>query len=1148
MADFVHLHLHTQYSLLDGAITISELCKRAKEFDMPAVAMTDHGNLFGAIEFFKKAAEVGVKPIVGCEVYIESHGSRFDKKVKKGFEPYHHLTVLAMNQAGYHNLCRLVTGAHLEGFYYKPRIDKQLLEQFHEGLIVLSGCLSGELAEAALQGGITQTIPIADYFRKLLGDRFYLEVQENGLASQMKFNGVLKELSQKLSIPLVATNDCHYLLEKDAAAHEALLCIQTGKTLQDADRMRFETPAFYMRSSEEMKALFTDLPEALQATVEIASRCEIDLKFKSYHFPKFEAPEGKDLFGYLKERTWLGFEERWKKIMPRFSSPDEERKKYEERLEQELQMIQKTGFAGYFLIVADFIEYAKKNGIPVGPGRGSAAGSLVVYSLNITDLDPMPYHLLFERFINPERVSMPDMDIDFCMDRRDEVIHYVQKKYGNVAQIITFGKMKAKAVVRDVARVMNIPYAEADRIAKMIPNALNITLEESIRIEPRLQELIDKEEPIKKLISIAQSLEGLNRHASTHAAGVVISDRPLVDFLPLARGQKGEVITQYDMKAIEEVGLIKFDFLGLKTLTVLNQTRKIIRRTRNLEVDPSNIPLDDPAVYENLSHGNTTAVFQLESSGMRELIIKLKPSVFPDLIALVALYRPGPLGSGMVDDFINRKHGKVQVHYEIPELEPVLSETYGVIVYQEQVMQAASRLASFSLGDADLLRRAMGKKKPAEMAQQKDKFVKGGVTNGFTAKKMEKIFNLMAKFAEYGFNKSHSAAYALISYQTAYFKTHYLVEYMAAVLTHEMGNTDKIMLYIADCREQGISILPPDINESFTYFSVVGPREIRFGLAAVKNVGTAAVEAMLEARKKEGRFNSFDHFCESVDLRRVNRRVFEGLIKAGAFDSLAIKRAQAMALLDQALERGSSIQKEKATGQGALFGGGAAHPSLPSPDIPEWSSMEKLQGEKETLGFYITGHPLDSYLDQLEVSGCRTTDKIKEEGRDGEEVLLGGIVNSLREVVTKKNDRMGFVGLEDLRGTLPVIVFSELYRRSLPFLNGEKPIVVRGTVDATEEGIKIIAREISLLQENLMERPREVHFYLSSRSVNRLQLERLKELLARHRGRAAAFIHLKGEEKGETILSLPEDLTVNPSPELRMEVDSLFGAPVTTVQ
>ena len=1151
-SDFVHLHLHTQYSLLDGAIQIEPLFKKAKEFGMPAVAITDHGNLFGGIEFYQAGVKAGIKPILGCEVYIQSQGSRHDKTVRRGFEPYHHLILLAMNLEGYQNLCKLISIGHLEGFYYKPRIDKESLRAHSKGLICLSGCLSGELAEAALQNGLSGARRVAEEFQQIFGDRFYLEIQENHIPSQTKVNAIVQELSPALSIPMVATNDSHYLYPDHARAHEVLLCIQTGKTLQDQDRMRFDGDEFYLRSPEEMGDLFKQIPESLQTTVDIAARCDLELKFNTYYFPKYESPAGKGLDEFLEEEVWKGFEERWPLCAHSWKEEEreEKRKHYEARLRDELAMIRKMGFSGYFLIVADFINFAKSQKIPVGPGRGSAAGSLVAYCLKITDIDPLPYNLLFERFLNPERVSMPDMDIDFCMDRRDEVIQYVQKKYGNVSQIITFGKMKAKAVVRDVARVMNLPYKEADQIAKLIPNALNITLEEALKQEPRLKEMEDKNPKVKELLSYARSLEGLNRHASTHAAGVVISDRPLVELMPLYRGQHDEIVTQYDMKAIEKIGLIKFDFLGLKTLTVLDQAVKIIRRTRGVEISLNELPLDDPEVYKSLAAADTLGIFQLESSGMKDLLVRMKSTAFPDLIALVALYRPGPLGSGMVDEFINRKHGRVQARYELPQLEPILRETHGVIVYQEQVMQIASVLANFSLGDADILRRAMGKKKPEEMAEQRDKFLEGCQKNKIPAKKAEKIFDLMAKFAEYGFNKSHSAAYAFISYQTAYLKTHYPVEYMASLLTHEMGNTDKVMAAIQDCRDHGIAILPPDINSSFHGFSVVSEKEIRFGLAAVKNVGGAAIESIIEARKRVESFRSFRHVCEEVDLRRVNRRVIESLIKCGTFDSLGISRSQAFALLDSSLEEGSRKQKRISSGQSALFETGAV-PKDETVNAPAWSEQEKLSFEKESLGFYISGHPLSDFTDSLRERATTDIGAIREMNEEDDEKLVtfGAVVTSLREITTKSGNRMAFVSAEDLKGSLPVIVFSDLYQKVRPLLSQDRPLLIRGTVKVEEENVKVVAKEIITLQGGGgTATTREVHFHLPRHGVTPEQLERLKNLLRNHQGNATAYLHLKESEKEETVLMLPEGLKVNPSVDLLKEVDGLFGSPVTIVQ
>ncbi|HWP34449.1 MAG TPA: DNA polymerase III subunit alpha, partial [Thermodesulfobacteriota bacterium] len=919
---FVHLHLHTQYSLLDGANKLDALFARIVALGQPAVAMTDHGNLFGAVDFYTRAQEAGVKPIIGCELYL-APGSRFDRAPAKGtYEGAFHLTVLAMNEAGYRNLCRLVTAAHLEGFYYKPRVDRELLWQHHEGLIVLSGCLNSELSQALVRGDLEGALRLAGAYRERFDDgRYFLELQPNRIPDQAKVNAGLLEIHRRTGIPLVATNDCHYLVREDAESHDVLLAIQTGKTLNDPTRWRFGYDDFYVKSGEEMAAHFRDLPEAIANTLAIAERVSLTLAFGRYAFPRFDTPDGESLERYLERAARAGLEARLVQIALRRGTDVEHlRPLYLPRLEYELATITKVGFAGYFLIVADFINEAKRRGIPVGPGRGSAAGSLVAYALGITDLDPIEHKLLFERFLNPERVSMPDIDVDFCMDRRDEVIEYVCQKYGRdrVAQIITFGSLQARAAIRDVGRVLDLPYGEVDRIAKLVPNVLNITLDEALEQEPRLRELAARDATVGKLIAHARAIEGLFRHASVHAAGVVISDRPLVEHLPLYRGTKGELVTQFAMNDVERIGLVKFDFLGLKTLTVLDRACRLVKASRGETVDLQLLPLDDPQTYALLARGDTTGVFQLESSGIRELAVRLKPERFDDIVALLSLYRPGPLESGMVDDFIRRRHGRTPVSYPLPQLEPVLKDTYGVIVYQEQVMQIAQVVASYSLGEADLLRRAMGKKKPEEMAAQRTRFVEGAVRNGVSAEKARAIFDLMEKFAGYGFNRAHSAAYALITYQTAYLKAHYRPEFMAALLTCDMGDTDKVIRYLADCRDAGIAVLPPCVNASEAEFTVVGGA-IRFGLAGVKNVGTQAVESILEARRAGGPFTDLFDFCERVDLRRVNRRVIEALIKCGAFDSLGAPRAALLASLDRAMEAGVARQREREMGQATLF-------------------------------------------------------------------------------------------------------------------------------------------------------------------------------------------------------------------------------------
>ncbi len=1156
-SQFVHLHNHSYYSLLDGAIPIDAMISKAKEYNLPALAITDHGNMFGAIEFYQKCIANGIKPIIGCECYIVSNnGSRKDRDPRKAGEGhYNHLVLLAKNHKGYQNLCHLITSSYIEGFYYKPRIDKDILSQYHEGLIAMSACLKGEIPWLLHNGDEEGAAAATEWFVKLFTkERFYLELMENGLPETKPVNEGLKRLAKKYGIGLVATNDCHYLKQSDASIHDALLCIQTGANIQDTSRMRFSTDQFYFRSPDEMKALFADTPEAISNTIAIAEKCNLELDLKTYHFPQFKLPEGKELAAYFEEKAAEGFKSRFSEIKDPILI-----KTYEERFQTELHLIKQMGFAGYFLIVADFINWAKSKRIPVGPGRGSAAGSLIAYCMNITDVDPIPNKLLFERFLNPERISMPDMDIDFCMRRRQEVIEYVREKYGYVSQIITFGKMKARAVIRDVGRVMGMNYGEVDRIAKLIPNALNMTLEEALKIEPQLKKLAKDDENVVRLLEIAKGLEGFPRHASTHAAGVVMSDQPLDTFLPLYVGQHDEIITQFDMKAVEKVGLVKFDFLGLKTLTVMHDAIEMITKRTGKEIELSKIGLDDKLVYEKLGQGETAGVFQLESNGMTDLVTKLKPSSFEDIVALVALFRPGPLGSGMVDDFINRKHGRTKILYELPQLEPILKDTYGVIVYQEQVMQIASALGGFTLGDADLLRRAMGKKKADEMAKQREKFVVGAVRNKHPKAKAEGIFDLMAEFAGYGFNKSHSAAYALIAYQTAFLKYHYPTEFMAALLTSEQGNTDKLLFYLNACREMEIKILPPNVNESMTNFYVTGDHEIRFGLAAVKNVGEAAVDSMITAREVEGQqsqqgkqsFKSLDDFCSRVDSRRVNKRVIESLIKCGAFDWTDVHRAQLLTILDVAMARASSVQRDREIGQGGLFEMvGAPETDSSYAQIPEmvpWSEHQLLAYEKETLGFYISGHPLAQYSSLLKLYATASTDTLTTLN-DGAEVKIGGVVAALREITTKKGDRMAFVTLEDLKGMADIIVFPELYMKSLEILKGDQPIFITGTVDIDEERAKVLGNDIMLLSETPAKLTKTVHFKLAASETSAKQMQNLKSVISRFKGDCKVFVHLTIPEKSETVMELPPDLRVAPSLQLVSTVEKIFGHNVTYFQ
>jgi len=1151
---FVHLHLHSQYSLLDGAIRIDDLVKKAKEYGMPAVAITDHGSMFGALEFYLACQKGGVKPVIGAEVYV-APDSRHNRDYANANVPTnHHLVLLCTDLQGYRNLSRLVSIGFKEGFYYKPRIDKEVLSRYSEGLIALSACLKGEIASFCLKNRLDEARNAARWYAELFPDSYYIELQENTLPEQTTANERLVALAREMGLPLVATNDCHYLNREDAKAHEVLLCLQTGKTLSDPTHMKFSADEFYFKSPAEMATAFHYAPDAVANTALVAERCDVAFDFKTYHFPQYTPPEGKSLDDVLEDETFRGLEERFVTIRdknPAFGREDEGL--YRQRLRVELDCIRQMGFPGYFLIVADFINWAKSQDIPVGPGRGSAAGSLVAYAIRITDLDPIPYNLLFERFLNPERISMPDIDVDFCQDRRDEVIQYVTDKYGRdrVCQIITFGTMKAKAVIRDVGRVLDMTYGEVDRIAKLVPNVLNITLEEAMKLEPKLGEAANADPRVKSLLEIALRLEGLARHASTHAAGVVVAPTDLEEFCPVYKDQKsGSLTTQYSMKYVEKIGLVKFDFLGLKNLTVINNAVRLIRAGKDPEFDITRLSDDDRASYELISSGNTTGIFQLESSGMKAMLVDLKPSCFEDVIAACALYRPGPLGSGMVKDFIDRKHGREKVVYDLPQLEPILKDTYGVIVYQEQVMQIARTLAGYSLGGADLLRRAMGKKDPAEMAKQRDIFLDGAKKNGIDMKKAEAIFDLMAKFAEYGFNKSHSAAYALIAYQTAYLKAHYPVEFMTALLTEDMGSTDKVVKNIADCREMEIQVLPPDINASDLSFSVL-EHAIRFGLGAVKNVGSAAIEAILEARR-DGPFGDIFDFSERVDLRRVNKRVVESLIKCGAFDSTGARRAQLMAGLEDAMALGQKIQQERESAQTCLFGtseivkiNGNGGGKLP--DLPEWHGKQFLAFEKEALGFYITGHPLDRYVADIKRYASGDIAGLAEKN-DKSDVTICGVVATLSEKTTKKGDRMGFATLEDQTGSVEVMVFPDLFVKCAEYLRSDEPLLVTGTVEVGEESCKVKATEVLPLRVITEKRTTRVHFTLKTEGLERDHLESLSDIIGRFPGECRAFLHLEIDGRSRTTINLPAACSVLATEEMITEVEHVFGYNVTTFE
>ena len=1170
---FVHLHLHTQYSLLDGAIRFDDLIEKAKAENMPAVAITDHGNMFGAAEFYLKCKKAGVKPIIGCELYLAPE-SRFSKDAKGISDAAYHLILLCQNMQGYKNLSYLTSAGYKEGFYYRPRIDRELLTGRSEGLIALSACLKGEVAMQCGRGRMDEALATARWYSELFPDRYYIELQENTLAEQDVVNKRLMEVAAELKLPLVATNDCHYLNREDARAHEVLLCIQTGKTMSDPTHMRFSADEFYVKSPQEMAQAFSYAPKAISNTLAIAEQCSLELPVdgKTYYFPHFDPPAGQNHDDMLRELATEGLKERMVTILAKY--PDmtlEQQQAYFDRLEIELDCIRDMKFPAYFLIVSDFIRWAKDRGIPVGPGRGSAAGSLVAYSIKITDLDPLPYNLLFERFLNPERISMPDIDVDFCQDRRGEVIQYMVEKYGRerVCQIITFGTMGAKAVVRDVGRALNLTYGDVDRIAKLVPDDLKMTLKKAIQQEPQLKELADSDPQVRDLLDTALCLEGLTRHASTHAAAVVVAPDRLEEFLPLYKDQKtGSINTQYSMKYVELVGLVKFDFLGLKNLTVIENAIRLIREGKDAAFDITTLRDDDQASYDLITAGNTTGVFQLESSGMKEMLIKLKPSCFEDVIAACALYRPGPLGSGMVDDFIDRKHGRKEVVYDLPQLEPILKDTYGVIVYQEQVMQISRSLAGYSLGQADLLRRAMGKKDDKEMTRQKGLFLDGAKANNLDPKKAEAIFDLMHKFAEYGFNKSHSAAYALIAYQTAYLKAHYPVEFMAALLTCDMDSTDKVIKNISDCREQGIDVLPPDINSSGLSFTVVGT-SMRFGLGAVKNVGAGAIETILEARK-EGGFKDLFDFCERVDLRRVNKRVIESLIKCGAFDSTGAARSALMEGLEAATSYGQKIQEEKASAQVSLFGTeevvrGNGHGGLKLPTVPEWHDKEKLAFEKEALGFLITGHPLDRYIDDIRrLANTEIASMV--EMADGSEVRICGIVSAFKEITTKKGDRMGFVTIEDLTGSVEITVFSDIYASSSALLKSDDPLLVIGKLEKGEKGCKVLvqahkeggsqwqqqqrgpAGDIKLLSEARAQTTKKVLFTVKTDCTPTEHIDALKTIIERHRGGVPAYVQFVIPERSCSTMPLPSEMNVAASDDLRLEVERLFGYNAATFE
>ncbi|NLW44535.1 MAG: DNA polymerase III subunit alpha [Syntrophomonadaceae bacterium] len=1122
MSSFVHLHTHSEYSLLDGAARVKGLVQKAVQEGMPALAITDHGVLYAAIDFYKEAKKCDLKPIIGFEAYV-ARRSRLDR-VPKLDDSQYHLILLARDEEGYRNLLQLCSRASLEGFYYKPRIDRELLEKYHRGLIALSGCIAGEIPELILSGRIAEAEATAAYYRELLGaDNFYLEMQYHGMPEQQVINRELVRMARKLNLPLVATNDIHYLEKSDAFYQDVLLCIQTGKTINDENRMRFSSAEYYFKSAREMEEIFREVPEAIANTLRIAERCNLEFNFNEFCLPSFEVPAGETPESYLRKLVYQRLPQKY---------PDYDRR-VTDRLEYELEVINRMGFAGYFLIVQDLVNWARERGIAVGPGRGSAAGSLVSYLLSITTIDPLRYGLLFERFLNPERVSMPDIDIDFCFERRDEVIDYIVRRYGHdrVAQIITFGTMAARAAIRDVGRALDYPYAEVDRIARMIPNELGVTLARSLEISPELIEAYRNDYRVRRLVDTARALEGMPRHASVHAAGVVIGSEELMNLLPLQRTVDGHVVTQFAKETVEEIGLLKMDILGLRTLTVIQRTLNILEKTRGIKLNLDELPLDDAEAYSLLSRGETLGVFQLESEGMRRLLIEMEPNRFEDLIAINALYRPGPLGSGMVEDYINRRRGRQEISYVDPMLEPVLEETYGVFLYQEQVMQVASELAAFTMGEADGLRRAMGKKKPQEIMSQRDKFISGAMKRGISEEKASYIFDLMEHFAGYGFNKSHSAAYAMISYQTAYLKAHYPAEYMTAFLSSVIDNQDRVVFYIKECKRMGIEILPPDINESLENFTITDGR-IRFGLGAIKNVGEAAYHSIIEARK-ERPFTDLLDFCRRVDLRQVNKRVLENLICAGCFDSLGMTRLEAMSVLDETLEMAAGLKAAEESNQMTLFSSEEQMPEIPKPPRRgEWTVAERLAREKEVLGFYVSGNPLDEYR---QIIPFYATHSIEDLPRleDGTAVRLAGMISGLSRRLSKKGETWASFFLEDFTGKVEVLVFASAYRQCAAGMKAEKAVCVTGKLINREEELKIVARTVTRLS---IEGP-ELHVRLNGSKGNG-EPDRLISLLSKHRGEVPVYVHLSDNRT----IKLDRKYWIAASDRLKEELEKVYGA------
>jgi len=1164
MAEFTHLHLHTDYSLLDGACDVDKLVDRVASIGQKSVAMTDHGNIYGAVHFFDAAKKKGIKPILGCELYV---CKKEDHRGDPSGDKYNHLLVLAQNEEGYRNLIRITSEASVHGFYKKPRISKQFLASHANGLIGFSGCLSGEFSEHLLKGDYDAAKASALQYQDIFGrGNFYLEIQDQGLEMEKRIHADMFKIERELDIPLVATNDSHYLCEDDHTAHDTMLCVQTGAKVQDKDRFRFDGDQFFVKSAEQMERVFPDRLDILQRTQEIAERCNLKLNKVDNPFPEFAVPPGHTIDSYFEEICRNGYKKRLDTAIRQLQTRGKLRyplHDYEARLEREIGIIKQMKYSGYFLIVWDFIREARERGIPVGPGRGSAAGSLVAYVMEITNVDPLQNALLFERFLNPERVSMPDIDVDFCMNRRGEVIEYVTRKYGReqVAQIITFNTMAAKAAIKDCGRAMDMPYGDVDRIAKLIPATIGITIDKALEEQPELSKIYNSDPQIRELIDTAKKLEGLVRGSGVHAAGVVIAPRPLTELAPIVKTKNDEIVTAYDMFAIDKMGLLKMDFLGLTTLTVITDALKLIEQNRGVVLDIDAIELDDKATYEKVFHkALTSGVFQFESGGMRDVLRRYKPDSIEDLTALNALYRPGPIQGGMIDDFIERKWGRRKVEYMLPQQEPLLKETLGVIVYQEQVMQIANVLASYSLGEADLLRRAMGKKDPAEMAKQRNRFMEGAAGLGLPKEPAGEIFDQMEKFAGYGFNKSHSAAYALLAYQTAYLKTHYPVEFMAALLSSEISKPENVVKYIQECKEMGIAVEPPDVRLSGAQFTPSGDT-IRFGLTAIKNVGGNAIESILNARReleeKGTAFTNFWEFCEKVDLRLLNKRVLESLIKAGAFDSMGT-RAQLSAVVDRAMERAQKAQKDAEQGQHGLFGlfnepAAKGHSTNDLPNVADWEEKQRLDGEKEVLGFFVSGHPLDKYAEKLRnLTNVVSTAAALEmkpapaprwgQQRDpSSEISIAGVFVGMRAAKSRKGDMYAQGQLEDASGKIDVICFAKDYEKLSEQLKTQAAVLVRGSLMGDEDSApKLQISGIQHLDDVQVRLPTGVRLRLNLEIASEELFATLKSKIASAPGPGKLMMHLQKKGHYEVVLE-PEGLNVAADRTWVESVEELLG-------